>query len=147
MAEMRTHGMGMTSAPLVRLPGKCILIVPGKMWKFSSFIQFKIMKWESLIKKITKQFHAYVLSTYFHRPDSIHSQLMEQSLFDFIMPCCEYRIFTRGPKTYIPVNICISFYFVFLCNCLSIFATVISSLHEGMNESAKLSKGSYHKYT
>jgi hypothetical protein len=73
------------------------------------------MKWESLIKDVTKQFLAYVMSTNFHRPNSIHSQLMEQSLFDFIMPCCKYRIFTWGPKTYLPVKIWVSFYFVFLC--------------------------------
>jgi len=105
------------------------------------------MKWESLIKNVTKPFHAYVLSTNFQGPNSIHSQLMEQSLFDYVMPCCEYRIFTRGPKTYIPVKICISFYFVFLCIYLSIFATVISSVHEDTNEKVKPSKGSYRKYT
>jgi hypothetical protein len=124
-----------------------ILIVPGKMLNFSSFIQFKIMKCESLIKNVTKQFRAYFLSTNFHRPNSINSQLMEQNLFDFIMPCCGYRIFTRGPKSYIPVKICISFYFVFLCIYLSIFATVISSVHEGMNEKVKPSKMSHRKYT
>ena len=72
---------------------------------------------------------------------------MEQNLSDFIMPCCEHRIYARGPEIYIPVKICISFYFVFLCFYLCIFATVISSVHESMNENVKPRRVSCRKYT